>query len=255
MNVDNILNHKKDPSEDFYALLGCDISASAEQVAAEFKVRAKGCHPDKNTSDPESKQRFQLLLRVSCSDKTCHIYLDFLQIHGKSRILTPFHIYSNKYTLHITQYSVLKNEFTKIEKTYVQMWGLNKVLLQAKETLCDPQERKIYDDWRYSGIAMSYEQWRALKDSVKTSMHWATPRTSGRMLEEPLSLNPSPVKEEDSIEAEITKGLETTEYYEPIAYTDIPFRMATPPFEEWSDNKVSHAPRTEQQVRLAIKLM
>lgn len=64
MNVDSILSYKKDACEDFYALLGCDDSASAEQVTAEFKVRVKACHPDKNTSDPESKHRFQLLLRV-----------------------------------------------------------------------------------------------------------------------------------------------------------------------------------------------
>ena len=65
MNVDHILSYKRDPNDDFYALLGCDCSASADQIAAEFKVRVKGCHPDKNTSDPESKHRFQSLLRVS----------------------------------------------------------------------------------------------------------------------------------------------------------------------------------------------
>lgn len=93
---------------------------------------------------------------------------------------------------------------------------------------------------------MSYEQWRALKDSVKTSMHWATPKTSGRMLdmtektEEPLSLNPSPLKEEDLLEDdELSKcAEENEEFYEPIPYSNIPFRMATPPFEEWSDSRV-----------------
>ena len=99
---------------------------------------------------------------------------------------------------------------------------------------------------------MSYEQWRALKDSVKTSMHWATPKTSGRMLEEPLSLNPSPVKDEDLIENELSNCVETEEeFYQPIAYKDIPFRMATPPFEEWSDHKI---PNTEPQVGLAIEV-
>ena len=104
---------------------------------------------------------------------------------------------------------------------------------------------------------MSYEQWRALKDSVKTSMHWATPRTSGRMLEEPLSLNPSPIKDKDLIESGLSNRVETeeadreVEFYQPIAYNDIPFRMATPPFEEWSDHK---GPSTELEVGLAIKV-
>ena len=64
MNVDSILSYKKDPSLDFYTLLGCDSSATPEQVTAEFKVRARGCHPDKNCTDPKSTDRFQLLLRV-----------------------------------------------------------------------------------------------------------------------------------------------------------------------------------------------
>ena len=43
-----------------------------------------------------------------------------------------------------------------------------------------------------------YNQWRSLKDSVKSSMHWATPNTSGRMIDlheqnSPISLNSSPV--------------------------------------------------------------
>jgi hypothetical protein len=30
---------------------------------------------------------------------------------------------------------------------------------------------------------MSYKQWIGLKDSVKASMHWVTPKTAGRMLQ------------------------------------------------------------------------
>lgn len=67
MNVDTILNYEDDPKEDYYGLLGCDSSATNEQIVAEFKARAKDCHPDKNTSDPQSQEKFQLLLRVSHS--------------------------------------------------------------------------------------------------------------------------------------------------------------------------------------------
>ena len=65
MNVDSILNFRKDSEEDFYALLGCDPSASPEQITAEYKARVKDCHPDKNRADPASQEKFQKLLRVS----------------------------------------------------------------------------------------------------------------------------------------------------------------------------------------------
>ena len=54
---------------------------------------------------------------------------------------------------------------------------------QAKNILIDPEQRKRYDAWRNSGIAMSYKQWIGLKDSVQASMHWVTPKTAGRMLQ------------------------------------------------------------------------
>ncbi|KAJ2950101.1 hypothetical protein O0L34_g11443 [Tuta absoluta] len=56
-------------------------------------------------------------------------------------------------------------------------------LKEAKETLCDPSKRALYDKWRQSGIAMGYKQWLGMKDSVQQSMHWAKPNTKDRMLE------------------------------------------------------------------------
>ncbi|KAH8271405.1 hypothetical protein KR018_008876 [Drosophila ironensis] len=70
-------------------------------------------------------------------------------------------------------------------------------LKEAKETLCDPEKRAIYDKWRNSGIAMSFKQWLGMKEHVgqvrrytiaekvdKESMHWVTPKTKDRMLPE-----------------------------------------------------------------------
>lgn len=37
---------------------------------------------------------------------------------------------------------------------------------EAKETLCDPEKRAIYDKWRGSGVAMSFKNWLAMKDHV-----------------------------------------------------------------------------------------
>ncbi|XP_060071376.1 J domain-containing protein-like isoform X2 [Ylistrum balloti] len=47
-------------------------------------------------------------------------------------------------------------------------------LQRAKEVLCDQETRKRYDQWKNSGIAMSYDKWCGLRDSVQTSMHWAS---------------------------------------------------------------------------------
>ncbi|ALC47621.1 jdp [Drosophila busckii] len=70
-------------------------------------------------------------------------------------------------------------------------------LKEAKETLCDPEKRAVYDKWLNSGISMSYKQWLGMKEHVGQvrrytiaekvdkevcSMHWATPKTKDRML-------------------------------------------------------------------------
>lgn len=112
--AESIINYEKDPKEDYYGIVGCDQSSSAEQILAEFKVRAKQLHPDKN-DDPACEEKFKLL-------------------HT------------------------------------------------AKSVLAEPSERKRYDLWLDSGIAMSFRHWQGLKDAVHTSMHWATPKLAGRML-------------------------------------------------------------------------
>ncbi|XP_034486731.1 J domain-containing protein isoform X2 [Drosophila innubila] len=129
--VDAIINYKRNPNEDFYALLQCDETSSPEQIQAEYKALALQYHPDKNSGDKDAEAKFQQLK-------------------------------------------------------------------EAKETLCDPEKRAVYDKWRNSGISMSYKQWLGMKEHVgqvrrytiaekvdKESMHWATPKTKDRMLPEP----------------------------------------------------------------------
>ncbi|XP_076773293.1 dnaJ homolog subfamily C member 12 isoform X2 [Arvicanthis niloticus] len=41
-------------------------------------------------------------------------------------------------------------------------------LQKAKEILCNAESRARYDHWRRSQMSMSFEQWEALADSVKT---------------------------------------------------------------------------------------
>ncbi|KAF4531211.1 hypothetical protein B566_EDAN014720 [Ephemera danica] len=59
-------------------------------------------------------------------------------------------------------------------------------LKEAKEVLCDPEKRVLYDKWRGSGISISYKQWMGMKEHVQQSMHWSVPKTKDRMLQEPL---------------------------------------------------------------------
>lgn len=41
-------------------------------------------------------------------------------------------------------------------------------LQEAKEVLCNETKRKNYDLWKRSGVTISFHDWQALNDSVKT---------------------------------------------------------------------------------------
>ncbi|XP_006728946.1 dnaJ homolog subfamily C member 12 [Leptonychotes weddellii] len=57
-------------------------------------------------------------------------------------------------------------------------------LQKAKEILTNTESRARYDHWRRSQMSMTFQQWEALSDSVKTSMHWAVRGKKDLMLEE-----------------------------------------------------------------------
>lgn len=56
-------------------------------------------------------------------------------------------------------------------------------LQEAKEVLCNEHKRKNYDLWKRSGVEISFHDWQALNDSVKTSMHWAVRNKKEPVLE------------------------------------------------------------------------
>lgn len=57
-------------------------------------------------------------------------------------------------------------------------------LQKAKEILTNEESRARYDHWRRSQMSIPFQQWEALTDSVKTSMHWAVRGKKDLMLEE-----------------------------------------------------------------------
>lgn len=59
--VDGIINYQRSEDEELYAILGCDETATPEQIIAEYKARALQFHPDKNDGDKDAEAKFQKL--------------------------------------------------------------------------------------------------------------------------------------------------------------------------------------------------
>ncbi|KAM3606912.1 uncharacterized protein V6R79_025375 [Siganus canaliculatus] len=74
-------------------------------------------------------------------------------------------------------------------------------LQEAKEVLCNETKRKNYDLWKRSGVTMSFHDWQALNDSVKTSMHWAVRNKKEPMLEASTAEEPA-ASQAESLQAE-----------------------------------------------------
>ncbi|XP_003409336.1 dnaJ homolog subfamily C member 12 [Loxodonta africana] len=70
-------------------------------------------------------------------------------------------------------------------------------LQKAKEVLTNEESRARYDHWRRSQVSMPFQQWEALSDSVKTSMHWAVRGKKDLMLEESDHTHTNKIENED----------------------------------------------------------
>src|SRR5262245_42877424 len=47
------------PKRDYYEVLGISRGASEQDIKSAFRNKAKECHPDRNSGDKESEQRFK----------------------------------------------------------------------------------------------------------------------------------------------------------------------------------------------------
>ncbi|XP_010373727.1 dnaJ homolog subfamily C member 12 [Rhinopithecus roxellana] len=94
-------------------------------------------------------------------------------------------------------------------------------LQKAKEILTNEESRARYDHWRRSQMSMPFQQWEALNDSVKTSMHWAVRGKKDLMLEESDKTHTSKIENEEWNEQrerkkeELASTTEKTEQKEP----------------------------------------
>ncbi|XP_004617152.1 dnaJ homolog subfamily C member 12 [Sorex araneus] len=92
-------------------------------------------------------------------------------------------------------------------------------LQKAKEVLTNEESRARYDHWRRSQMAMPFQQWEALSDSVKTSMHWAVRGKKDLMLEESDQTHTNKIENEEWNEQRQVKKEDlsvSTEQMEPI---------------------------------------
>ncbi|XP_072050824.1 dnaJ homolog subfamily C member 12-like [Amphiura filiformis] len=57
-------------------------------------------------------------------------------------------------------------------------------LQRARDVLTDEKKRNEYDFWRRSGLAVPYDTWISMKDSMHTSLHWAVKAKKEPMIED-----------------------------------------------------------------------
>ncbi|XP_031994231.1 dnaJ homolog subfamily C member 12 [Hylobates moloch] len=94
-------------------------------------------------------------------------------------------------------------------------------LQKAKEILTNEESRARYDHWRRSQMSMPFQQWEALNDSVKMSMHWAVRGKKDLMLEESDKTHTNKIENEQWNEQrerkkeELASTTEKTEQKEP----------------------------------------
>ncbi|XP_045424338.1 dnaJ homolog subfamily C member 12 [Lemur catta] len=102
-------------------------------------------------------------------------------------------------------------------------------LQKAKEILTNEESRARYDHWRRSQVSMPFQQWEALSDSVKTSMHWAVKSKKDLMLEEPDQTHTNKIENEEWNEQREIKKEELTSTTEKMEQKEEPLEKSVSP--------------------------
>ncbi|KAM6184529.1 dnaJ homolog subfamily C member 12 [Rhynchocyon petersi] len=118
-------------------------------------------------------------------------------------------------------------------------------LQKAKEVLTNEESRARYDHWRRSQMSMPFQQWEALSDSVKTSMHWVVRGKKDRMLEESNQDHTSTIGKEDHDEQRERNKVDLGSTTEKIEYRgpeslEKSFSPQNPDSPGFSDMNYSH---------------
>ncbi|XP_018027998.1 J domain-containing protein isoform X1 [Hyalella azteca] len=92
--MEDIINYNKKEDVDYYQVIGCDSSSSADQIQAEYRSRAILHHPDKNPGNAEALRQFQLLqeAREVLMDPTSRALYDKWRSCGMAM---PWHTWRN----------------------------------------------------------------------------------------------------------------------------------------------------------------
>lgn len=89
------------------------------------------------------------------------------ELSTEEQIITEYKIKAK--TLHPDKNSGDDEEFIRLNK--------------AKEILCDKEQRKKYDFWRRSGLAIPFDAWLKTDKFNRMSFHWAPKPKKEKMIE------------------------------------------------------------------------
>ena len=159
-------------TEDFYSLLNCDESSSAEQISTEFKLLARKHHPDKVASqeDKEASEKYFIVLKrardVLLDSDMRHKYdqwragfrmwinfEDWLKM--QSRLHTSIHWATPTQKMPSLEHRERVNSVScSTCSNELEEGGIR------HEVVGDEGERKLLERWGGSGVASSLQEFR-----------------------------------------------------------------------------------------------
>lgn len=166
------------------------FSLQTEQILNEYKIRALACHPDKHLDNPRAGEyvdHCRVVILSHCEPNfLCLLpFLMMFFVIVSFFLLIPQTVKPSFWCLdfkaNYVNRQLLKTAYTEEGIHYSLFWKHNRLIFsffltvadfqklqEAKEVLCNETKRKNYDLWKRSGVTISFHDWQALNDSVKT---------------------------------------------------------------------------------------